>query len=55
MAKKNKGKNILVQVRAEYINDDLSKLIEEMRGLINERGSYYNHDRGLWYEDSTIL
>jgi|GEM_PF-1645145 len=46
------GRNgIKIEVRADYFNDDLTELIEEMRGLVNERGSYYDHDRGLWYED----
>jgi hypothetical protein len=33
----------------EYINDDLAILIEYMQNNLDERGSYRDSERGLYY------
>ena len=43
------GRNLWIRVRAEYINDELSTLIEYMRSNVNERGAYNGGQRGISY------
>lgn len=46
------GRNsIWVEVQAEHINDDLTELIEYMQKNLDERGSYYDAEKGLHYTD----
>ena len=46
---------IHITLQTEYINDDLAGLIEYMQNNIDERGSYYDGDRGLHYTDWSFI
>ena len=46
---------IHINLRAEYINNDLAELIEYMQNNLDDRGSYYDGDSGLRYTDLSLI